>query len=80
MDHDCSELDAHVYSNTKTYARLFANAAVEILAEKNSSMVPTNSNSFSEEQVEFFLKFQIPPYFFNRIGKKPHHIEYHIHS
>lgn len=50
MDHDCSELDAHVYSNTKTYARLFANAAVEILAEKNSSMVPTNSNSFSEEQ------------------------------
>lgn len=48
MDHECSKLHSHVCSNTKTYARLFANAAVEILAEK--SMERTNSNSILENQ------------------------------
>ena len=54
MDHECSKLHSHVCSNTKTYARLFANAAVEILAEK--SMERTNSNSILENQVDFFLE------------------------
>ena len=57
MDHECSKLHSHVCSNTKTYARLFANAAAEILAEK--SMERTNSNSILENQVNFFFSFQI---------------------
>ena len=76
MDHECSKLHSHVCSNTKTYARLFANAAVEILAEK--SMERTNSNSILENQVNFFFSFQIPLTFFSRRGKETRHIEHFI--